>query len=161
MVHIPSSQKTSLLLLIITLLFYSQWFYLLLSFLLGHSHSFLATILLNFFAPASQFSLALLSNPVLPAWCFLFFSLCLLRKFTSLPPSLASSSSWFLQSFPYAHCGLFSSPFTSLFCKPSLSLLISDLARYPSQLRMSLQPQEPQPWEGCLQTRDKTEKNLC
>lgn len=53
---------------------HSGFTYLLLSFLVSHSHSLLATILLNFFAPACQFSL---STPVLPAWCFLFFGLYL------------------------------------------------------------------------------------
>lgn len=98
LVCIPSFNKnTFLLLLIKSVLFFSQWFYLLLSFFPGHSHPFLATILLSFFALAGHFSLALLSTSVLPVWCFLFFNLCLpeeikfshLESYTFLFPILA------------------------------------------------------------------------
>lgn len=69
-------------------------------FLPGHSHSFLATILLSFFVLAGQFSLALLSTPVLPVQCFLFFNLCLpeeikffhLESYTFLFPIFAGLS---------------------------------------------------------------------
>lgn len=115
-----------------SLLFFSQWCYLLLSFSLCHSHSFLAIIHLSFFDLTGQFSLVFLSTPVLPAWPFSSLIFASLRKLSSFTPSLTPSYSPFLQSFPSLHCRLFSLPCTSLLCRLSLSLPISYPAKHLS-----------------------------